>query len=162
MREVSIYIDTSISGRWNRDGYIGYCLEYYPAGRMQPVTRYGYEKVENMNANRAQQEALIRAISRIREKCVLSIYTESEYLFSGFTGECRVEKWKNTGWRTSRGEEVKNRDKWQELDQKMKGNVLQFFLKESNAYRQLIKDDLQQLEQNEIAIEALVKKRNGG
>lgn len=162
MKEVSIYVYTSISGRWNRDGYIGYCLEYYKAGARNPDTKYGYHRVENMNANRAAQEALIRAITRMRVKCALTIYTDCEYLYSGFAGACRVEKWKRTGWKTSRGEEVKNRDKWQQLDELLKGNLVQFILKMSNTYRTIIGGDLQQLERGEITVEALVQKRNGG
>ena len=65
MRAVSIYTATSIKGRWERDGYIGYTLEYYPPGRNLPEVRKHIELVESMNANRAEMEALIRAFSRL-------------------------------------------------------------------------------------------------
>ena len=54
MRAVSIYTATSIKGRWERDGYIGYTLEYYPPGRNLPEVRKHIELVESMNANRAE------------------------------------------------------------------------------------------------------------
>lgn len=162
MKEVSIYIASSIRGRWSRDGYIGYYLEYYKEGHKYPDTLPDYERVENMNENRAEQEALIRAMSRMTEKCILSIYTESEYLYRGFAEEFgNVEKWIRAGWKTSKGTEVKNRDKWQELIQKLQGNMYRFYLKETNAYTGELKDDLQQLENGEITLEALRKKRKG-
>ena len=68
-----------------------------------------------MNANRAEMEALIRAFSRMREKCELSIYTDSEYLFNGFAGREDVTRWVKSGWITTRGQPVKNKDKWLEL-----------------------------------------------
>ena len=107
MKEVSIYIASSIRGRWNRDGYIGYCLEYYRDGCRYPETLTDYERVEGLNENRAEMEALIRAFARMREKCVLSVYTENEYLYKGFAGDANVEKWIRNGWKTSRGTEVK-------------------------------------------------------
>lgn len=158
MKEVSIYIESSIRGRWNRDGYIGYVLEYYPEDSKYPKTLPGYEQVENMNENRSQIEALIRAISRMREKCILSIYTESDYLYSGYSGNEYVLQWIKSGWKTSKGTEVKNRDKWQELTGKLQGNMYKFFLKERNAYTHQIKENLRQLEDGKITIEML----NGG
>lgn len=77
MQAVSIYVTTSIKGRWERDGYIGYCLEYYPSGKSLPEIRKHIEPVEQMNGNRAEMEALIRAFSRMKRKCELSIYTDS-------------------------------------------------------------------------------------
>lgn len=160
MKEVSVYIDTSIAGRWVKDGYVGYCLEYYPEGKNRPTTRYGYAWVEKMNENRAQLEALIRGMTRMREKCVLSVYTESEYLYMGAAGG-GMEKWKQNGWKTAKGAEIKNRDKWEALDRMLRGNLLQFFLREHNAYRQQLKDDLRQLSEGRITAEALERKRNG-
>lgn len=159
MKEVSIYIATSIHGRWNRDGYIGYCLEYYKDGSKYPNTLTDYERVEDLNENRAEQQALIRAISRIREKCVLSIYTESEYLYKGFCEDGNVEKWIKAGWKTTRNTEVKNRDKWQELMRLLQGNMYKFYLKETNAYVTGLQADLRRLEAGEITLDALRGKR---
>lgn len=161
MKEVSIYIESSIHGRWNRDGYIGYVLEYYPEDSKYSKTLSGYERVENMNENRSQIEALIRGISRMREKCILSIYTESDYLYSGYSGKEYVAKWIKAGWRTTRGEEVKNRDKWQELTGKLQGNMYRFALKEQNAYVGRIRENLRQLEEGKVTLEMLNQK-NGG
>lgn len=157
MREVSIYIASSIRGRWSRDGYVGYYLEYYKEGSKYPNILPDYERVENMNENRAEQEALIRAMTHMREACILSIYTESEYLSSAFDGN--IEKWIKAGWKTTRGTEVKNRDKWQELIGKLQGNMYRFYLKETNAYIGTLKSDLQQLESGAITLETLRKKR---
>lgn len=162
MQEVSIYIESSIHCRQNRDGYIGYVLEYYPEGRKYPKLLPDYMQVKAMNTNRSQLEALICALGRMKKKCILSIYTESDYLYSGFAGNEYVQQWVKNGWMTSRGTEVKNRDKWQRLTEELQGNMYRFMLKERNAYTDRIKEDLQQLEDGSITLEALRKKRQGG
>ena len=146
MRAVSIYIATSIKGRWERDGYIGYCLEYYPQGKNLPEVRKHIEPVEQMNGNRAEMEALIRAFTRMREKCELSIYTDSEYLYNGFAGREDVTRWIKRGWITARGQPVKNKDKWLELIRGKQGHLCSFYLKQPNAY---IKELMEEMERRE-------------
>lgn len=150
MKEVSIYIATSINGPWNRDGWIGYCLEYYPEGKKYARTLIDYEQVFDMNQNRAEQEALIRAFTRFRENCILSIYTDSEYLYNGFAGAEYVDKWIKNGWLTAKGQEVKNKDKWMELLKALQGNMYMFFLKQNNAYTLVLQDELKRRESKNV------------
>lgn len=146
MKEVSIYTATSIRGRWERDGHIGYALEYYKEGCKYAKTLIDYEAVENLNENRAELEALIRAITRMREKCVLTIYTESDYLYQGLAEPGYVEEWIRNGWKTRRGTEVKNRDKWQKLMGLLQGNLYSLRLKQNNAYTALLIDEMKRKE----------------
>lgn len=146
MRSVSIYTATSIKGRWERNGYVGYCLEYYPPGRNLPEVRKHIEAVESMNTNRAEMEALIRAFSRMREKCELSIYTDSEYLFNGFAGREDVTRWIRSGWITTRGQPVKNKDKWLELIKGKQGHLCSFYLKQPNAYTKELMEEMERRE----------------
>ena len=133
MRAVSIYTATSIKGRWERDGYIGYTLEYYPPGRNLPEVRKHIELVESMNANRA-------------EICELSIYTDSEYLFNGFAGREDVTRWIRSGWITTRGQSVKNKDKWLELIKGKQGHLCSFYLKQPNAYTKELIEEMERRE----------------
>lgn len=146
MKEVSVYTATSIRGRWERDGYIGYALEYYPQGRKYPETLIDYEQVEELNENRAELEALIRVITRIREKCVLTIYTESSYLYEGLAEPGYVNRWIRSGWKTARGTPVKNRDKWQKLVGLLRGNLYRVELRRGNAYTALLIDEMKRRE----------------
>src|SRR5690606_12726733 len=54
----------------------------------------------------------------------LTVYTDSKYVVSGVTEW--VSRWKNRGWKTVEGEDVKNRALWEELYdlvQKLKSRV---------------------------------------
>ena len=42
------------------------------------------------------------------------IITDSEYLFNTMTKEW-VSRWEHSGWKTAQGEDVKNKDLWQEI-----------------------------------------------
>ncbi len=99
-----------------------------------------------MNANRAEMEALIRAFSRMREKCELSIYTDSEYLFNGFAGREDVTRWIKSGWTTTRGQPVKNKDKWLGLIKRKQGHLCSFYLKQSNAYTKELMEEMERRE----------------
>ena len=146
MKEVNVYLASSIRGRWPRDGYIGYALEYYPPGKNMPAVLRCCEPVQNMNENRAQLEALILVFTRMREKCILSIYTESQYLYDGFAGPEHVKKWIKNHWQTARGQEVKNRDKWEELLRGLQGNLYTFYLRQPNAYTPGLLEELKRKE----------------
>lgn len=138
MREVSIYIASGIKGLRKQNGYIGYCLEYYPEGSKYAKTLIDYEPVEDMTGKRSELEALIKALKRMREKCILSIYTESTYLNMGLGEQRLVDKWVKSGWTTGKNVEVKNRDKWQELLNLLNGSLYQIHLKETNAYVKML------------------------
>lgn len=146
MKEVSIYIVTGIKGRWQQDGYIGYVLEYYKENSKYPAVIREVVPVQQMNENRSTLESLIMALHRMREKCILTVYTESKYLYSGYEDTEYVKRWKKNAWMKSDGHEIKNRDKWQELDRLMQGNLIRILLNERNAYTESLREEIKMKE----------------
>lgn len=146
MKEVSIYIVTGIKGRWQQDGHIGYALEYYKENSKYPAVIREVVPVQQMNENRSTLESLIMALHRMREKCILTVYTESKYLYNGYEDAEYVKRWKQNDWTRSDGHEIKNRDKWQELDRLMKGNLVRILLNETNAYTESLQEEIKMKE----------------
>ena len=146
MKEVSIYIVTGIRGRWQQDGHIGYALEYYKENSKYPAVIREVVPVQQMNENRSTLEALIMALHRMREKCILTVYTESKYLYNGYEDAEYVKRWKQNDWTRSDGHEIKNRDKWQELDRLMQGNLVRILLNQRNAYTESLWQKIKMLE----------------
>ena len=101
MKEVSIYIVTGIRGRWQQDGHIGYALEYYKENSKYPAVIKEVVPVQQQNENCSTLEALIMALHRMREKCILTIYTESKYLYNGYEDAEYVKRWKQNDWTRS-------------------------------------------------------------
>ena len=142
MKEVSIYIVTGIKGRWQQDGHIGYALEYYKENSKYPAVIKEVVPVQQQNENRSTLEALIMALHRMREKCILTVYTESKYLYNGYEDAEYVKRWKQNDWTRSDGHEIKNRDKWQELDRLIQGNLIRILLNQRNAYTESLRQEI--------------------
>lgn len=132
MKELNIYLESGIKGPRRRDGVVGYVIEWKT--EKGPATLTNFVPVEDMAENRATLCGLTAALARIKENCVLNIFTSSNYLYKGFEIENRVGKWRENGWKTSQGTEVKNKDKWQEVLILANGSMCTFRLNEKNEY----------------------------
>ena len=64
--------------------------------------------------NQMELTATIKALEYVSTKDKIQIYTDSKYVKQGITEW--ITKWKINGWKTSKKEEVKNKDLWIELD----------------------------------------------
>ena len=73
----------------------------------------GNEK--NTTNNRMELLAPISALSTIEDKENIEIYTDSKYVKQGITEW--INNWKSNGWKTSKKEDVKNKDLWTKLDE---------------------------------------------
>lgn len=134
MREVSIYIVTTIKSSQKKNGYVGYCLEYYPKGRKYAETLEDYEPIRDKTNKQAELEALIRALKRMREKCILSIYTDSAYINMGLGEPRLVDKWIKSGWITGKNVAVKNKEQRQRILNLLVGSNYTIHFKKCNAY----------------------------
>ena len=72
----------------------------------------GNEK--NTTNNRMELLAPISALNKIRDELDIEIYTDSKYVKQGITEW--IYNWKSNGWKTSKKEDVKNKDLWTQLD----------------------------------------------
>lgn len=63
--------------------------------------------------NRMELTAAIMALEALREPCMVTLYTDSQYLKNGIT--LWLPGWLRKGWKTSARKPVKNQDLWQRL-----------------------------------------------
>lgn len=70
----------------------------------------------NTTNNRMELTAVRRALEFCRENTIrdVTIITDSAYVKNGITKW--IHAWKENGWRTAAGGDVKNRDCWEEID----------------------------------------------
>ena len=71
----------------------------------------GSEK--NTTNNRMELMAPINALKSISSDNEINVYTDSQYVKLGITEW--IKTWVNNNWKTSKKEEVKNKDLWTEL-----------------------------------------------
>jgi len=65
--------------------------------------------------NRMELTAVIEALSALKQRASVAVYTDSEYVKNGITSW--IHNWKLRGWRTADKKPVKNVDLWQRLDE---------------------------------------------
>lgn len=108
LKDVSLYIDTSIRGPRIRDGAYGYVLERKTAAG--PATLTDVCKISASTEHRSLLMALIAALGHIRQPCRLTVYTECGYMADVLTKWLQV--WEKNEWKRSRDKPLKNADEW--------------------------------------------------
>jgi ribonuclease HI len=74
--------------------------------------------------NQMELTAAIRALEALKEKCTVSLYSDSSYLRDGI--KTWIHGWKKNGWRTADKKPVKNAELWQALDAARNGHDVSF------------------------------------
>lgn len=140
MRQVNIYTCTSFTGIKKQDGAAAYILEM--TTEKDPVTLQDSLILQNETPNCAELKVVIEALKRMRQKCELVIYTESQYVAAGYnTGW--VASWKENDWHTARGTEVSNREQWEQLDNLLQGHEFTFRCEEAHSYRRWLRGEVE-------------------
>ena len=70
--------------------------------------------------NRMELTAVIEALSALKQRSRVAVYTDSEYVKNGITSW--IHNWKLRGWRTADKKPVKNVELWQRLDELASGH----------------------------------------
>jgi ribonuclease HI len=64
--------------------------------------------------NRMELTAVIQALTTLKRRCQVIVYTDSEYVRKGITEW--ITGWKRKGWKTADNKPVKNAELWQALE----------------------------------------------
>ncbi|GAA5106113.1 ribonuclease HI [Orbus sasakiae] len=107
LKKIDIYTDGSCLGNPGPGGYAA-ILKYKQTER---VLTEGYFLTTN---NRMELLAAIVALEALKQKCDITLYSDSQYLRNGIL--TWIHNWKKNGWRTANKKAVKNADLWLRLD----------------------------------------------
>ena len=103
---IKIYTDGSCLENPGNGGWAAIIIEN---GNIREIS--GNEK--NTTNNRMELIAPINALKSINSNEEIHIYTDSQYVKLGITEW--INNWVKNNWKTSKKEEVKNKDLWTEL-----------------------------------------------
>ena len=106
MKSVEIHTDGACLGNPGPGGW-GALLRF--AGRERELSG-GDPATTN---NRMELMAAIMALEALSEPCMVVLHTDSKYVQQGIGAW--LPKWLRSGWKTSGGQAVKNRDLWERL-----------------------------------------------
>lgn len=106
MKHVDIHTDGACLGNPGPGGWAA-LLRYQ--GREREISG-GESQTTN---NRMELMAAIMALETLTEACVITLFTDSQYVRQGITEW--LPNWIRRQWKTSGGDAVKNRDLWERL-----------------------------------------------
>ncbi|MDD6677926.1 MAG: ribonuclease HI [Firmicutes bacterium] len=107
MKTVTLYTDGACSGNPGPGGW-GAILEYQ--GREMELSG-GQENTTN---NRMELTAVIQGLKRLKEPCIVELYSDSKYVIDALQ-KGWAQGWKKRGWIKSDKKPALNPDLWEEL-----------------------------------------------
>ncbi|MBC7263632.1 MAG: ribonuclease HI [Chloroflexi bacterium] len=107
LKRVVIYTDGACLGNPGPGGY-GVVLLY---GKHRKELSGGFRLTTN---NRMEIMAAIVGLSALKERCKVTLYTDSQYLADAMM-EGWAKRWKSNGWRRNKREKALNADLWDKL-----------------------------------------------
>ena len=114
---IKIYTDGSCIGNPGKGGWAAIIFK----NNEKKILKGSKDLTTN---NQMELTATIKALEYISTKDKIQIYTDSKYVKQGITEW--ITKWKINGWKTSKKEEVKNKDLWLELDNLTSKNSIEW------------------------------------
>jgi ribonuclease HI len=107
LKHVTIYTDGACIGNPGPGGY-GVILIYQ--GHTRELSG-GFRRTTN---NRMETTAAIAGLEALREKCKVTLYSDSAYLVNAMS-KGWIQRWRANGWKRNRREKVLNQDLWRKL-----------------------------------------------
>lgn len=107
LKKVEIFTDGACRGNPGPGGY-GVILRYN--GREKELSE-GFGKTTN---NRMELLAAIAGLSKLKERCSVTLYTDSQYLYNGIE-KGWAKKWRKNNWIKSDKKPALNADLWEKL-----------------------------------------------
>lgn len=110
-----------------------------------PVTLTKTEDVENVTANGAELIAILKALRRMKEKCEITLYTDSSYVSSAINSNWLTE-WQQNGWLNAKKQPIANQEEWQEMAKLLNGHVLSVEYNQAHEYGKWMKSQVERKE----------------
>lgn len=112
MKKIDLYTDGACSYNPGPGGY-GIVLIY--GNYIRKFS--GFE--DDTTNNRMELMAVIVGLSKVKQPCDITIYTDSAYVSNAFLNNW-IDNWQKNNWKTSSKKEVKNIDLWTKLLEALK------------------------------------------
>ncbi len=106
-KQINLYTDGACSGNPGAGGYAAILV----FNAKEKEIAGGFRKTTN---NRMELTAVIEGLKALKEKCNVSIYSDSKYIVDAFKAGW-IYKWEKLGWRRSKKDRLLNPDLWKEL-----------------------------------------------
>lgn len=138
MFEVNIYLETSMKGPGTRKGWYAAVIECTKKdGSVHK--REDFEKEDALTYHKSVLLALLKSLKRLNTSSILIIHTDSVYLINNIE-RGNLKKWSENDFLKSKGEPIKNREEWQQINKLLKGHKVSFCFEKRNKYSIAMKE----------------------
>jgi ribonuclease HI len=107
LKKIKMYTDGGSLGNPGPGGY-GVIIKY--KDKVKEISG-GFSNTTN---NRMELTAAITGLSALKEKCHVTLYTDSKYVVDGIN-EGWAERWKKNNWKRNKKDKAENIDLWDKL-----------------------------------------------
>lgn len=107
MKQVEMYTDGACSKNPGPGGWA--CVLIYKEHQKEL-----YGSCPDTTNNRMELSAAIMGLKELKERCEVTLYTDSAYLCNAINNGW-LDNWLTNGWKTAAKKEVENIDLWKEL-----------------------------------------------
>ncbi len=136
---VNMYLETRIGGMRKTTGFYGYVLEFVDS-RGETHTISTLEREDDVTPNQLILKAFIAALGRMRTPSEIAVYTDRIYLYGNFDRWLPV--WKENGWQNAHGEQVKNRELWEQVERLSRLHLITFRSEYKHSYKSWLVSEL--------------------
>ncbi|MCM1159361.1 MAG: hypothetical protein NC300_11365 [Bacteroidales bacterium] len=146
MKDVDIYVYTEYAGSMKAgSGKYHVVLETTVRTKDggKPATLKEMGICGDTTKNRLELFAVVRALSRLREKSRVTVYTSSDYLIGAVTNGW-ADNWEKNGY-VSRGKPVKHADLWQGIMEQREKQDIRFVKADRTPYTRAQASELKQI-----------------
>lgn len=141
MKTVKVYIETTVTGPFVRDGKYGAALVFAKQnGEVKDLFVQG-EETETTH-NRSVLLAMIRAFQRFTESCHIIFYTRNTFIRDMVQAD-NPEKWRRAEWRKSDGKDIQNKELWQLFLEESKEHEIEIVYENNSEYKRTLEAYLQ-------------------
>ena len=134
---VKIYVKTSLRGPCIKDGKYAAIVECMTS--KGPVTRQITGGEKKTTYYRSVLLAIVKALEILNTECSVTIYTDCAFIKNTAERGC-MEDWRRSEWKKSSGEEVINKELWQQFLDQMDRHIIAFRFSKINAYEEKLEE----------------------
>lgn len=139
MFDVNIYIVTSVRGPAIREAAGEWIVEFVTS-KGTPVTRSGIVYKERTTEIALVLELMKDAFSILTKTCSVRVNTECEHVLNVMINHY-LPIWEKNGWNNAKGQPVKNKELWQQLNELMSRHLVGV-CREAHSYHLVMQEDI--------------------
>ncbi|RJV29541.1 hypothetical protein DWX22_03275 [Coprococcus sp. AF18-48] len=154
MFEVKIFIETSLKGPLRTGEGAGWyaAVAEYRRKNGEIETREVFVCEEKTTYHKSTLSALLKVLKILNKACVLQIRTDSSYLVSNYQNG-NLEMWKSRDFKNCKGEEIKNRELWEQVSAELDKHEVEMIRERRHEYSEWMRQQAKERFQKQENVE---------